>query len=767
MYDNTCDFPEAELILMPANFRQIINAVDNTTYLDEALALVVKRCGSHMDADACSIYMYDTQTDRFILMAADGVMPGQVGKTQVSRNQGLVGWVAAHEEVINLSNAADHPGFDHILGTGDAPFHGFLGTPIIHHGRTMGVLVAQKHEPRNFSDDDAAFFTTLAFQLGKALHRLLAKWDFSRRLDEPAHGKMLVRGIPCAPGLATGNIALSEPVDLQSTPDRNAQDIESEVHSFQAALTAAKNELHDGKERMRANLADETLSLFDAYIMMLESDKLTNGTVARIRNGQWARGALRDTIVEMALVFEQMDDAYLAARAEDIRNIGRQVMSHLQKNAPGPKTYPKRSILAGVEISPAEISNVPRDRLAGVICIQGSALSHIAIICRALGVPAVMGLTDLAIGDLEGCETTLDGDQGTVCINPSLEDFDAFRQHMQEEQAITAQLETLRRQPAQTMDGVQIPMHVNLGIDVDDLPILAKAYEGVGLYRTEFFFIARDTLPTEDEQYRLYRHLLVSFAPKPVTIRTLDTGGDKKVPFFTITETNPVLGRRGIRFSLDHTEIFLTQLRALLRANAGIGNLQILFPMISRIHEIDAALGLLDRAYSDLTAEGHAAAKPHIGTMIEVPSAAYIIAELASRVDFFSIGTNDLTQYLLAVDRSNPLVQGRHDNLHPAVVHFVDDIVQRAHRQNKPVGVCGEMAGDPASALLLIGLGVDSLSMAPSSLPRVKLTLRSFTLQQARGLAGKALKSDNEVNTHRLLNRALTAAGLNALVRGN
>ncbi len=752
---------------MPPNFRQIANEVNNTTHLDEALSLVVKRSRPSMGADVCSVYIYDTQTDRLVLMAVDGVMPDKVGKVQVSRNEGLVGWVAAHEEVINLSNAADHPGFDHTLKTWDASFHGFLGAPIMHHGRTIGVLVAQKLELRAFSDDDAAFFTTLAFQLGGALHHLLAKWDFSRRLDESARGKMLVRGIPCAPGLAMGSIALSEPADLQSIPDRNAQDIESEVDSFQAALIAAKNELHAGKERMRANLADETLSLFDAYIMMLESDRLTNGTVGRIRNGQWARGALRDTIVEMARVFEQMDDPYLAARAEDIRNIGRQVMTHLQEDAPGAKAYPKRCILAGMEISPAEISKVPRDRLAGIICIQGSALSHMAIICRALDIPAVMGLTDLAIGNLEGCEITLDGDQGTVCINPSRVEIDAFRQRMQEEQAIAAQLETLRRLPAQTMDGVQIPMHVNLGIGTDDLPMCAKEYEGVGLYRTEFFFIARDTLPTEDEQYRLYRDLLESFTPKPVTIRTLDTGGDKKLPFFTITETNPVLGRRGIRFTLDHTEIFLTQLRALLRANAGIRNLQILFPMISRIHEIDAALGLLDRAFSDLTAEGHAATKPHIGAMIEVPSAAYIIAELAKRVDFFSIGTNDLTQYLLAVDRSNPLVQGRHDNLHPAVVHFVGDIVQRAHLQNKPVGVCGEMAGDPASALLLIGLGVDSLSMTPSSLPRIKWTIRSFTMQQARGLADKALRIDNEADTHRLLNRALKAAGLNALVREN
>jgi phosphotransferase system enzyme I (PtsP) len=250
-----------------------------------------------------------------------------------------------------------------------------------------------------------------------------------------------------------------------------------------------------------------------------------------------------------------------------------------------------------------------------------------------------------------------------------------------------------------------------------------------------------------------------------VTIRTLDAGGDKKLPFFTVAEANPFLGRRGIRFTLDHPEIFLTQLRALLRANAGLENLQILFPMIGRISEIDRALSLLDRAYLDLAAEGKAVAKAQIGAMIEVPSAAYLIAELSKRVNFFSIGTNDLIQYLLAVDRSNPRVQGLFDNFHPAVIHVVRDIIKRARCHNIPVGVCGEMAGDPASALLLLGLGVDSLSITPFSLPRIKWTIRSFTMGQARALADKALKIENEADTHRLLNHALNEAGLNALVR--
>jgi phosphotransferase system, enzyme I, PtsP len=756
-----------ETILMLVNSRQIVKEVNNTTLLDEALSLVVQRVKSSMDANACSIYLNDTQSDQYLLMAADGLIPDAIGKARVSRNEGLVGWVAAHEEAVNLSNAADHPGFRQIPGIGDESFQGFMGAPIIHHGRVLGVMVAQKVERRRFDDDEAAFFTTLATQLAGAFNRLLTKWDFGRQLEGPSRGRIFLRGLACAPGVAIGNIVLSKPLDLQSTPNRKVPDIDAEQTAFQTAVATARQELRTSSERMRMHLPGEVLSLFDAYTMMLESDKLNSATIARIRNGQWARGALRDTIFELAHVFEQMDEPYLAARAEDIRNIGRHILIHLQGAAPSSGAYPKMCILAGMELSLIEISAVPRDRLAGIICIRGSALSHVAIICRAMGIPAVMGLTDLPISYLENCEVIVDGQQGVVCINPAPADINEFRQRMQEEQAISTQLETLRGLPSKTIDGVTIPLYVNLGIGADEAPTHAEECEGIGLYRTEFFFIQRDTLPTEDEQYRLYRSLLESFAPKPVTIRTLDVGGDKQLPFFSIDEANPFLGWRGIRFTLDHPEIFLTQLRALLRANAGLNNLQVLLPMISRVSEIDNTLGLLERANSDLTAEGQVAAKPQIGAMIEVPSAAYLISTLSKRVDFFSIGTNDLTLYLLAVDRNNPRVQGYYDNLHPAVLQVIHDIVHTAHRQNKPVGVCGEMAGNPACALLLLGIGVDSLSMNPSSLLRVKWTIRSFTRQQAHELSNKALMIDNEADTHQLLNNALVAVGLGALVGAN
>jgi phosphotransferase system enzyme I (PtsP) len=284
--------------------------------------------------------------------------------------------------------------------------------------------------------------------------------------------------------------------------------------------------------------------------------------------------------------------------------------------------------------------------------------------------------------------------------------------------------------------------------------------DGVGLYRTEFLFLTRNVFPVEDEQYDIYRQLLEAFAPQPVILRTLDVGGDKILPYFPVQEENPFLGCRGIRFTLDHPEILLMQLRALLRANAGLNNLQVLFPLISRVGELDDALGLLARAYHDLLEDGQAAAMPRVGVMIEVPSAVYLVASLARRVDFLAVGTNDLTQYLLAVDRNNAEVASLYDSLHPAVLSAIRQVIDGAHQQGKPVSVCGEMTNDLAAVLLLLGMGVDALSVYPASLPRVKGALRRLTQSQARTLLEQALGLEDESAVRDLLQGALEAVSV-------
>jgi len=326
---------------------------------------------------------------------------------------------------------------------------------------------------------------------------------------------------------------------------------------------------------------------------------------------------------------------------------------------------------------------------------------------------------------------------------------------MQEARARAEQLASLRDLPAQTLDGTRVPLYANIGLPADSAAAAASGAEGIGLYRTEYSFLLGDALPLEEEQLHAYREVLAFFAPMPVTLRTLDVGGDKALSSFPVQEENPFLGCRGIRFSLDQPELFLMQLRAMLRANAGLNNLQVLFPMIGTVGELDEALGLLARAHRELVAEGMEAARPRVGVMIEVPASVSLTGPFARRVDFFSIGTNDLTQYMLAVDRNNAQVVTPYDGLHPSVLEAIRRVVETAHQHRRPVSVCGELASDPAGALLLLGMGVDSLSMSPALLPAVKRTIRCFSLERARRLADAALGMEDGFAIHRLVNGAL------------
>ncbi|MBF0121439.1 MAG: phosphoenolpyruvate--protein phosphotransferase [Desulfobacterales bacterium] len=746
--------------------QKIIQEISAATKLNEALTILVKKIKAEIATDACSVYLKDSESDQYFLAAADGFNPELIGKLRIGKDHGLVGWIAKHEEAINLQNASDHQCFHNIPETGEESYHGFLGAPIIHYRQVLGVLVTQKQERQKFGMDEMAFFITISSRLGSVIHHFLTEVDFNAQLGDQYSRNIFVQGIPCSPGIAIGTIIMPYMADLQSVPDRITKDIGKEEEFFRAAIVIVKKELQEGSKRISDYLPNEARMLFEAYEMLLESDRLISGTVKRIHTGNWASGALRDTIMELARVFEKMEDPYMAVRAEDIRNIGRHILIHLQGNVRSHGNYPEHTILAASELSLSEIEEVPRDRLAGIICKKGSALSHTSIMARALSIPAVMGLTDLSISYFEDSRVIVDGNQGRIYIEPLPEELAKFQQQIEEERKISNRLEAFRNLPAETKDGIRIPLYANLGVDIQiSLPILD--IEGVGLYRSEFFFLSRESLPTEDEQYQHYRNLLESFAPRLVTIRTLDIGGDKTLPYFPMKESNPFLGWRGIRVMLDHPEIFLIQLRALLRANAGIENLKVLFPMISRVSEINDTLNLIDRAYNELLEEGMAAAKPQLGAMIEVPSAIFLIPALSRLLDFFSIGTNDLTQYLLAVDRTNPRVMGIYDSLHPAVIKSIYDIVEISHKQNRLVTVCGEMASDPASALLLIGTGVDALSMNPSSIPRIKWAIRNFTKQQAISLLKNSLQMEDAISVHHLLNSVLKDAGLDILVRAS
>jgi len=746
---------------MLVTLRQIVQEVSTAKQLDEALDIIVHRVKAALPIDACAVYLTDEESDQYVLMAAEGFNPASIGKVRIDRQEGLPGLVGERRELIIVSDAATHPRYHPSSATGEERYHSFLGVPLIHYHQVLGVLVAWKRAPGQFGKDEVTFFVTIAAQLAKAIHDASAVEEVSRMLSGELQGVAFIQGIQMAAGVALGTAALLDPLArLESIPDRPARDIAAEMTAFRTAVTAVHEELRASSERLAADVPSEVRAVFDVYVMLLGNDGLASDALVRIRAGNWAPGAWRDTIAAHAQIFEQMEDPYLRAGAEDIRAIGQRVLVQLQGEAKASRQYPQQCILVGDTVSITEIAAVPVGQLAGIVCMHGSALSHTAVMARALGIPAVVSLAPLPIGRLDGCEMVIDGDQGRIYIEPSSAVLDAFLQLISEQQAHSERLTALRDLPAETPDGFRLPLYANIGLVSDTVAARDCGAEGIGLYRTEVHYLLHDAFPLEDEQYQIYRKVLADFAPSPVTLRTLDAGGDKILPYFPVQEDNPFMGCRGIRFSLDHPEIFLIQLRAMLRANAGLDNLQVLFPMISRVGELDEALGLLARAGRELLEEGLDAKIPRVGVMIEVPSAVFLATALAERVDFLSVGTNDLTQYLLAVDRNNAQVTTAYDGLHPGVLDAIHHVVKGAHLRSKPVSVCGELAGDPAGALLLLGMGVDALSMSPANLARVKQVIRSFTLQRARSLLDEALGMEDGFAIHRLLNGALEEAGV-------
>lgn len=745
--------------------RRIVQEVGASQHLGQALSILVKRVKQAMAADVCSIYLRDEGTEDYVLAATDGLNPDSVGQVRLGKSQGLISVVVETAEPLNLDDAPEHSRYRFVSETGEEYFHGFLGVPIIHQRKVRGVLVVRHRARRRFDEEEVAFLVTAAAQLAGAIAHAEASGGYAIEGPNADYVGAVIDGVPGAPGVALGTgLVVYRPADLDAVPDRKIKDVDAEVAIFNAAVAAVQADVRQLGERIGTHLTAEDRALFDAYSLMLGSESLLDGTLERIRAGNWASGALRDTINEHARVFEEMDDAYMCERAEDVRDLGRRVLMRLQSGVRRPIPYPEKTILVGEDISAIQLAEVPRERLVGVVSLKGSRSSHVAILARAMGVPAVVGAADLAVGRIDGCDMVVDGYRGRVYVQPSPVVRSEYTRLAREEAELLAGLAELRHLPAETPDGVRIPLYANSGLISDVGPALTSGAEGIGLYRTEFPFMIRDRFPGEEEQARAYRQVLESFAPRPVVLRTLDIGGDKALPYFPITEDNPFLGWRGIRITLDHPELFLTQIRAMLRASAGLDNLHLMLPMVSHVAEVDEARALIVRACQELREHGEEIVDPKIGVMIEVPSAVYQCEPLARRVDFLSIGSNDLTQYLLAVDRNNARVASLYDSLHPAVLRAISDAVAGAHRQGRPIGVCGEMAGDPLSALLLLGMGVDSLSMSVSSLPRVKRIIRHFTHRRAEELLRAALQKEDPVAVRRELLAELEQASLGGLV---
>ncbi|WP_108448160.1 phosphoenolpyruvate--protein phosphotransferase [Halomonas sp. BN3-1] len=730
--------------------QRIIQEVNSARSLDAALATLVRRTRKAMQTDVCSFYLFDGERDALVLMETIGLRTQAVGQVALPVGEGLVGTVARREEPLNLEDAQAHPSFRYFEATGEERYSSFLGVPIIHQRRMLGVLVVQQAERRRYDESDEAFLVTMGAQLAGVLAHALATGGLTCPAFPGVQATFI--GVAASPGMAIGEaVVLSPPADLDSVPDLVPTDVEFEIARLKDAIARVREEIRAAGERLANRISAQELALFDVYQQMLGEAALSQEVEKRIREGQWAPGALADVVRRHVQYLERVDDDYLRERAADVRDLGRRVLAHLQEESPRlPEHYPQGAILIGDEISVALLGEVPRDRLGGLISVRGSSNSHVAIIARAMGIPLVSGMIDLPLPRLDGAPLVLDGHRGRVFVRPGPELVAHYQSQIDEEKALAALLEHEQDLPSVTPDGHAMTLMVNTGLTVDTVASLKTRIGGVGLYRTEVPFMITERFPGEQEQTRLYREQLESFAPLPVVMRTLDIGGDKDLPYFPIEEANPFLGWRGIRVTLDHPEVLMVQLRAMLRASQGLDNLELLLPMVTNVDEVDDTLKLIERAIIELGEEGVDVRRPRLGVMLEVPATLYQLKALAARVDFFSVGSNDLTQYLLAVDRNNPRVADLYDSCHPAVLSALHRLAAESSELNVPTSVCGELAGDPAGALLLMGMGFRVLSMNGPNLPRVRAAIRRVSREAAAELVEQTLALDTpaEVRAH-------------------
>ncbi|HSG90979.1 MAG TPA: phosphoenolpyruvate--protein phosphotransferase [Pseudomonadales bacterium] len=752
--------------------RSIVQEVNAAADLDAALHIIVRRVRQAMGTQVCSVYLMDPVTERFVFMATEGLNDALVGKLSLGRSEGLVGLVGLRAEPINLDDAPAHPNYHFFPEIGEDPFRAFLGVPVIHHRRVLGVLVVQQHESRRFDESEEAFLVTLSAQLaGVIAHAEATRGGNGPTLPHTgAPGERQDArfvGVPGAPGVAIGTaVVMFPPANLDAVPNRDAEDVSVELALLERAIGAVRSDIEQLGEKLAGSLDPQERMLFDAYLAMLDDRALGGEVRRRISSGQWAQGALKQVIAEHVSHFELMEDSYLSERASDIKELGQRVLAYLQEDVRPKKHFPERTIIVGEEITPSMLGEVPSECLAGIVSLKGSGNSHIAILARAMGVPTVMGAGDVPYARLQGRELIVDGFYGDVYSNPSRALYEHYEAVIAEENEFFEGLAELKDERCVTTDGHILALWVNIGLSADVERSLDQGAEGVGLYRTEIPFMSSDRFPTEEEQRALYRESMAAFNPRPVTMRTLDIGGDKSLPYFPITEDNPFLGWRGIRVTLDHPEILLVQVRAMIKASAGLkSHLRIMLPMITNLAEVDEALALVRRCYDEVVEEGLEVRRPEVGVMIEVPAAVYQARQIARRVDFLAIGTNDLTQYMLAVDRNNPRVADLYQDMHPAVLGAVKFVVDAAIEEGKPVGICGELAGDPSAAILLMAMGVDVLSMNSPNLPKVKWVLRSVSLAESKVLLEDALAMESAREVADFMRDAMVERGLGRVVR--
>ncbi|HEY1748263.1 MAG TPA: phosphoenolpyruvate--protein phosphotransferase [Xanthobacteraceae bacterium] len=689
----------------------------------ERLDKIVVLIAANMVAEVCSVYVLRVDST-LELYATEGLNRDAVHHTVLRSDEGLVGLVASQASAINLSNAQAHPAFSYRPETGEESYHAFLGVPVLRAGNTLGVLVVQNRARRTYSEEEVEALQTTAMVLAE----MIASGELSALAPpgaEPAARRSLsLSGRALADGIALGHVVLHEPRVVVT--NYIADDIPKELKHLESAVEALRAQLDELLEHGDVVDGGEHRDVLEAYRMFAHDRGWVHKLEEAVMTGLTAEAAVERVQSDTRARMLRQTDPYLRERLHDLDDLANRLMRQLtgRDHAPSRENLPENAILIARSMGPAALLDYDRKRLRGLVLEEGGPHSHVAIVARALGIAAV-GDVDNATGIADpGDAIIVDGASGDVQLRPLPDMEAAYAERVRLRARRQQQYQALRDQPCVTKDGQQIALLINAGLNVDLPHIADTGAAGIGLFRTELQFMVAPNFPRASEQHTLYRAVLDAAGERPVTFRTLDIGGDKVLPYMrNIEEENPALGWRAIRLGLDRPALLRTQLRALLRAGGG-RSLKIMFPMIATVAEFDQARELVELELTHLRRHGHKLPdEVEVGSMVEVPSLLYQLDELLSRVDFLSVGSNDLIQFLYAVDRGNPRVAGRFDPLSKPVLRALKDIADKCLEHGKPVTVCGELASQPLSALALVAIGYRSLSLTPSAMGPVKAML--------------------------------------------
>ncbi|MBI5484960.1 MAG: phosphoenolpyruvate--protein phosphotransferase, partial [Deltaproteobacteria bacterium] len=718
--------------------------------------------------------------ETLVLKATKGLSKASVNRVSMKVHEGLCGLTVESRAMVMTDNAPAHPRYKYFKEAKEDKFLSFLGLPLFEHKVPIGVIVIQTRSARSFAEDEISALRTITFQIGSIVHNARLLDSIQHKEQERAWFEMelakirngseekgktpaqirekkgaasrTLGGTAVSSGFSRGKIYILNRFSDKVIKLAKVGSKSDELKKFSIALEKAKIQTIYMEKRVSETLSGDDAAIFHTHLMILEDRGFLSKVSDLIAEGMGATRAVHDVVQHYIQVFSAMADPYLRERSADMKDIGRRIMDVIENNDSSSITLKEKRVLVADEIFPSDLAMLDHEKILGIATEKGNAFSHAAIMAKSLGIPAVLGIQGLMEAANVKDEIILDGTSGYIFLNPDNAIIKEYERLEHDHAGRMKELEGLRDLPAVTSDGVAITLSANIGLISDVKVANLHGAQGVGLYRTEFPYMARSSFPNRDEQAAIYRKILEGFPGQTVNIRTLDIGGDKGLPYFTYPhEDNPFLGWRSIRVSLERQDIFREQLAGILLASQA-GNPTIMFPLISSLDEIRQIREIMTSVRNELLRDGHdVPGYLPLGIMVEIPAAVQIIESLVREVDYVSIGTNDLIQYTLAADRNNARVRQYYDPHHPAILHSIKRVADAANKAGKKVSVCGEMAADPLTALMLAGMGVREFSLSAPSIPAVKQVIRTHSIDECHRLAKAVLACSSNSDVSRCL----------------